>query len=308
MKAHTVAISRHPHSTGAPDIPDRASSGIEERQAIEEKLADALRADGCRVLMLPHIYYLMLSHQAISRLKEIQEDIILGAWLYPRAVYWTLKAHGIKGNWLEAAEVTPKTGGGSDCVSTEQERTITCVDLASFSSLEACVGEFRRAADLASADEPVSEPGSLEEVSDEGTSRWYPVLDYSRCAGCKQCFNFCLFGVYALEEDRVVAVQPDNCKPGCAACARVCPQGAIMFPHYWSDPAIAGAPGAEIAGELIDLGAFFQPRNLETVARPRSPVSGSAEPSLQGSGSCKRDKSSPDDLEDLIDALDELDE
>jgi len=36
---------------------------------------------------------------------------------------------------------------------------------------------------------------------------------------------------------------PDNCKTGCPACSRICPAGAIMFPIYAKDAAIAGAPG-----------------------------------------------------------------
>ena len=66
---------------------------------------------------------------------------------------------------------------------------------------------------------------------------WFPVIDYDRCKNCKQCFNFCLFGVYELsEQGQVVVKNPANCKTNCPACARMCPQCAIIFPKYSDSP------------------------------------------------------------------------
>jgi NAD-dependent dihydropyrimidine dehydrogenase PreA subunit len=66
---------------------------------------------------------------------------------------------------------------------------------------------------------------------------WFPVIDYDRCINCKQCFNFCLFGTYKLDEnDGVVVANPSGCKTNCPACARMCPQQAIIFPKYESGP------------------------------------------------------------------------
>lgn len=66
---------------------------------------------------------------------------------------------------------------------------------------------------------------------------WFPVIDYSRCTNCKQCLSFCLFGVFATDEDGRVTVQnPDHCKTNCPACARVCPNVAIMFPKHDQRP------------------------------------------------------------------------
>lgn len=76
------------------------------------------------------------------------------------------------------------------------------------------------------------------------TRRWYPLMDESRCINCGSCLQFCLFGVYGRGEDgRVRIVHPDRCKPGCPACSRICPRGALMFPLYTGDEVIAGAPG-----------------------------------------------------------------
>lgn len=66
---------------------------------------------------------------------------------------------------------------------------------------------------------------------------WFPVIDYDRCKNCKQCLNFCLFGVYQLSPEGKVTVQnPAGCKTNCPACARMCPQKAIISPKYAEAP------------------------------------------------------------------------
>jgi NAD-dependent dihydropyrimidine dehydrogenase PreA subunit len=60
---------------------------------------------------------------------------------------------------------------------------------------------------------------------------WFPVIDRDRCQGCRQCLQFCVFGVYAADEGGHIRVaEPEKCKTGCPACARICPQMAIIFP------------------------------------------------------------------------------
>lgn len=77
---------------------------------------------------------------------------------------------------------------------------------------------------------------------------WYPLIDIQRCQHCKQCLNFCLFGVYALDAHQHVRVsQPTHCKTGCPACARVCPCAAIIFPKYADGP---------INGDAVDEEAW----------------------------------------------------
>ncbi len=64
---------------------------------------------------------------------------------------------------------------------------------------------------------------------------WFPVIDYDRCTHCKQCLNFCLFRVFELDEkENVIVRNPSNCKTSCPACARVCPERAIIFPKHES--------------------------------------------------------------------------
>jgi Pyruvate/2-oxoacid:ferredoxin oxidoreductase delta subunit len=66
---------------------------------------------------------------------------------------------------------------------------------------------------------------------------WFPVIDYDRCTHCMQCLSFCLFGVYGVDSERHIEVQNrEQCKTHCPACARVCPEAAILFPKYKTGP------------------------------------------------------------------------
>jgi len=80
---------------------------------------------------------------------------------------------------------------------------------------------------------------------------WYPVIDYERCNGCRKCLNFCLFSVYSVEDDGSVVVSASaNCKDMCPACARVCPQNAIIFPKHQESP-IDGGDGEMLSGDNV---------------------------------------------------------
>jgi ferredoxin len=70
---------------------------------------------------------------------------------------------------------------------------------------------------------------------------WFPVIDYSRCTSCGQCADFCLFGVYEKNEGKINVINPVGCKNNCPACARICPQTAIIFPKYKPGGAIGGS-------------------------------------------------------------------
>ena len=86
--------------------------------------------------------------------------------------------------------------------------------------------------------------------------RWYPVIDFSRCTNCMECIDFCLFGVYGVDKaDTILVEQPDNCRKGCPACSRVCPENAIIFPQH-KTPGIAGGP-VEAGGIKLDLSSLF---------------------------------------------------
>lgn len=77
---------------------------------------------------------------------------------------------------------------------------------------------------------------------------WFPVIDRARCTDCRQCLEFCLFGVYTLDNGRIRVRHPENCKPHCPACARICPHTAIVFPKHNEAP-IDGSPIADEEAE-----------------------------------------------------------
>lgn len=97
--------------------------------------------------------------------------------------------------------------------------------------------------------------GTLERFDELFRPRWYPIIDNSKCTACLECVNYCLFGVYSISEDSCPFVdQPDACRDGCPACARVCPNQAIMFPLY-EDRVIAGYEqvATDNLNDLIDV-------------------------------------------------------
>ncbi len=229
-----------------------------DHAAFEDALADTLsREYGSQVLVVPHLYHLRASHAAAAALLSATGDLVVASWLHPRAAFWTLRALGVGAH------------------------AIRCLNLADFSSAEDCA---RALAPRKSAGEIST---AVKEIADAASPRWYPVIDCSRCTACRKCVDFCLFGVYAVADDKVVVSNPDNCKNGCPACARTCPQRAVIFPHYFADAAIAGAETPV--------------RSEPSRPRPQSDTHAeNAPPRLPP------DK--PDDLDHLITALEKLDE
>lgn len=95
-------------------------------------------------------------------------------------------------------------------------------------------------------------PGMGATTALEGNTEWpawFPLIDHSRCNTCGQCADFCLFGVYEKRDGMVVVVNPKECKNNCPACARICPQTAIIFPKYEHAGAIAGADAIDEISE-----------------------------------------------------------
>ena len=88
------------------------------------------------------------------------------------------------------------------------------------------------------------------------TDAWYPVLDYERCVNCGKCHDFCLFGVYSIEDGKVKVAQPQNCKNNCPACSRVCPAEAVIFPKYERSP-INGGSASEEGVIMLDMDTMY---------------------------------------------------
>jgi len=170
----------------------------------------------------------------------------------------------------------------------------------------------------AAADPELSGPGNgtpatAAVVDETAQRRWYPVIDYSRCTNCMECIDFCLFGVYGVDTQETILVeQPDNCRKGCPACSRVCPEQAIIFPQHKS-PAIAGSK--EGGGALkIDLSQLFGGPDAAVIAaseRDEQLVLAGREAVGEGTASrvprATATASPRDDLDDLMDAVEEMD-
>lgn len=120
------------------------------------------------------------------------------------------------------------------------------VDLNEASAAEALAAALGEAPPAEDAELPV------ERWADDWTP-WFPVIDRGRCSDCGQCLNFCLFGVYARGDERVVVARPGACKTNCPACARVCPTSAIIFPKYdGPEDWIRGGQGAAEPSEVAE--------------------------------------------------------
>jgi NAD-dependent dihydropyrimidine dehydrogenase PreA subunit len=108
-----------------------------------------------------------------------------------------------------------------------------------------------------------ADPAIVSQLNDlpvaTGTDAWYPVLDKSKCTNCGKCHDFCLFGVYAIENKEVKVVEPQSCKNNCPACARICPGKAIIFPKYAKSPINGGTTEEE----------QFDPQALDIMYRER---------------------------------------
>ena len=150
-------------------------------------------------------------------------------------------------------------------------------------------------------------------IEESAGRRWYPVIDYGRCTNCMECIDFCLFGVYGIDNVETILVeQPDNCRKGCPACSRVCPENAIIFPQH-KTPVIAGSAEVDAGSLKIDLSKLFggdagesaeeaasRERDEQLVLAGREAV---GMPKRQRADNSKE----TDELDDLIDQLEDID-
>jgi len=154
-----------------------------------------------------------------------------------------------------------------------------------------------------------------EQLLQTAGRRWYPVIDYSRCTNCMECIDFCLFGVYGVDHSATLRVsQQDQCRQDCPACSRVCPVGAIVFPKYQTNQVIAGAGSGDRGEMKLDLSSIFgkpKGRHQAALERDKELVDAGRTAVGMAVGIPKRqegkEQQPKDDLDNLMDALDELD-
>ena len=318
------------------------------KRRLEESIAAALIMEpGVDVSLVPNLYDMPADHSGLLHLRNIRGDVLVLSWLFPRATRWILDRQGVRGKEgfsplndpdeepIEAFEPSADAVGASGLHDGPvPDRRVWCVDLREDPDPAVFVDEAKRisaelSVDLVPLDLGLSATkkngsanGSLltqlsteasaapTKIEESAPRRWYPVIDYSRCTNCMECIDFCLFGVYGVDTlDQIAVESQDNCKKGCPACSRVCPENAIVFPGH-KTPAIAGADG-DVAGLKLDLSKLFggpaaddlstaiAERDAELVADGRTAVGASV-------GLPKRQCSPTqpaDELDDLLDAV-----
>jgi len=318
-----------------------------DKRALEEEIAAQLMIENVAdVSLVPHLNDVSGDHSGALWLKSIRGDVVVLAWLYPRAAHWILDRLGIKGRTgtvlLRSGEededeepaATDEAPGGIGALEVPN-RSIFALDLRIEAKPEVFLTEIRRIARESSIElqpltltglglngstngppvvsAPASPPAAPVAHLGDVRRRWFPVIDYDRCTNCMECIDFCLFGVYGLDQhERILVEQQDNCKKGCPACSRVCPANAIIFPEH-KTPSIAGSPVAAAGDFKIDLSKLFgapsalelavMERDTELVADGRSAVGMSVGIPKRQPNAAAQPK---DALDDLIDGLDAI--
>jgi|YNPMSStandDraft_2_1061718.scaffolds.fasta_scaffold10481_3 hypothetical protein len=348
-----------------------------QKRSLEESIVAALLGrPEYEVAVVPNLYDLGPDHTGLLFLQAVRGNLVVLSWLYPRAAFWILDRHGIKGHFgqtrLGQSEDTteeretpssegiePQSTPGIGPSGEIPNRWIYPLDLRDAERAEDVLAEIERITlecqqrhaphpegNTASTVSPIwvslglalqrngSVPAEIDHLpahpgvsSDTGEPsapatflgptprRWYPVIDYSRCTNCLECLDFCLFGVYGVDAwERILVENPDQCKKGCPACSRVCPQQAIMFPEYKS-PAIAGAEIGAGGSVKIDLSKLFggdggDALSLAVAERDRELINAGRQAVGMSVGIPKRQAHKADqpkdELDKLVDDLDNL--
>src|SRR6516165_7806495 len=112
------------------------------KRALEESIAAALILEpGLDVSIVPYLYDLGPDHTGRLYLESVQGDMVVLAWMYPRAAYWLLDRDGIKGHYGESQLKPPADADEDEDADGEPEppkgigaanlpeRHIYCLDL-----------------------------------------------------------------------------------------------------------------------------------------------------------------------------------
>ncbi len=327
-------------------VVSKGQSRNPKKRELEQAIAElGQQIDGVQVLVVPHLYDLPKGSDSYKKLSELEGNLIVVSWIYSRAAHWVLDRNGIQGQVGEVLiadldEETEQEESDGHQASDEPEddaaemiqrvtdlyprtsRSIHCIDLKISDQVDRIREEIQRIVAAENADSPPESlpivGGQLIQIDEQTNRRWYPVIDFDRCTNCMECVDFCLFGVYGVDGvENILVEQPDNCRKGCPACSRVCPENAIIFPQHKA-PAIAGATTAGDEGFKIDLSQLFgAPAKgedaIEVAARERDEQLLLAGRDTVGiddqlkKRQAARQQAPKDELDHLIDQLDALD-
>ena len=326
-----------------------------KKKKLEEDIVIGLMIEsGIDVTVVPNLYDLKADGTGMLALKKLGGHLVVCSWLFERASHWVLDRNGIHGHVGETLlknedeeddeEEESQEADDKDRVVDQREipdRRIYCLDFKTSTKADDFITEIKRiqaensvqivglggsapasnSLPVMAAPIPVSDvaeelKAEVQRIEESDGRRWYPVIDYSRCTNCMECIDFCLFGVYGVDRiDTILVEQPDNCRKGCPACSRVCPENAIMFPQH-KTPAIAGS--ADAAANLkIDLSQLFgapaSNKSAEEIAAmerdEQLALAGRDTVGMQGLKKRQENRANEpkDDLDDLVDQLNDLD-
>lgn len=322
-----------------------------KKKKLEEDIVMGLMIEsGIDVTVVPNLYDLKADGTGMLALKKLNGNLVVCSWLFERAAHWVMdrnQIHGHVGETLlknddeefddEAAEEEQEEDDKDRVIDQREmpDRKIYCLDLKISMKAAEFVEEIKRihaenavqvvglgspapasnALPVVTAPAEASEP-VVQRIEESDGRRWYPVIDYSRCTNCMECIDFCLFGVYGVDRiDTILVEQPDNCRKGCPACSRVCPENAIMFPQH-KTPAIAGSSDG-VASMKIDLSQLFgapeSNKSAEEIAAlerdEQLVMAGRDAVGMQGLKKRQENRIDEpnDELDDLVDQLDDFD-
>src|SRR5947208_5067583 len=72
------------------------------KRALEESIAAALILEpGLEVSIVPYLYDLDADHTGRLFLESVSGDMVVLAWMFPRAAFWLLDRDGVKGQYGE---------------------------------------------------------------------------------------------------------------------------------------------------------------------------------------------------------------
>ena len=225
-----------------------SSRSIIDRDKVLD-ISDKLQKSGYTVILEDD-----LCEKAISSagdMKKIASSVVVAC--YPRAVYSLFDSLG-----LIPERVADIRNGG-------KEDILDFFEIPDTSEAKTVFGENYLSHKVANYTD-------IADSSNISCDAWFPIIDRERCNNCGKCHDFCLFGVYSKESRKIVVKNPRNCKNNCPACARVCPQRAVIFPKYEKSPINGGLADEEHALS-IDTKALYADALRTKLAERRAGVS-----------------------------------